>query len=148
MRFIKKTFPENLKPFGIGHEVLNPVDWRGGVIFASPHSGAIYPQSLLARAKVSAHQLRRNEDIFIDHLFHSAIDAGAPFIRALFPRVIVDAIGKRANYRRIGMKLMKKTSRNPPRPEPQRAWASCRHIFPKISPFITDCLQLRTSGKD
>ena len=91
MRFIKKTFPENLKPFGIGHEVLNPVDWRGGVIFASPHSGAIYPQSLLARAKVSAHQLRRNEDIFIDHLFHSAIDAGAPFIRALFPRVIVDA---------------------------------------------------------
>ena len=90
MRFRKKTFPEDLKPFGKGHEVLTPQDWRGGVIFASPHSGAIYPRSLLARAKVSAHQLRRNEDIFIDHLFHSAVGAGAPFIRALFPRVIVD----------------------------------------------------------
>ena len=90
MRFRKKTFPEDLKPFGIGHELLKPQDWRGGVIFASPHSGAIYPNSLLARAKVSAHQLRRNEDIFIDHLFHSAVSAGAPFIRALFPRVIVD----------------------------------------------------------
>ena len=44
----------------------------------------------MERANVSSYQLRRNEDIFIDHLFHSAIDAGAPFIRALFPRVFVD----------------------------------------------------------
>ena len=90
MRFRHKKTPEDLNAFGKGHDIQTPSVWRGGVIFASPHSGAIYPSSLLERANVSSHQLRRNEDIFIDHLFHSAIDAGAPFIRALFPRVVVD----------------------------------------------------------
>ena len=90
MRFRHKKIPEDLNAFGKGHDIQTPSVWRGGVIFASPHSGAIYPSSLLERANVSSHQLRRNEDIFIDHLFHSAIDAGAPFIRALFPRVVVD----------------------------------------------------------
>ena len=90
MRFRHKKIPEDLNAFGKGHDIQTPSVWRGGVIFASPHSGAIYPSSLLERANVSSYQLRRNEDIFIDHLFHSAVDAGAPFIRALFPRVVVD----------------------------------------------------------
>ena len=90
MRFRHKIIPEDLKAFGKGHEILIPSEWQAGVIFASPHSGAIYPPSLIERSNVSAHQLRRNEDIFIDHLFHSAVAAGAPFIRALFPRVVVD----------------------------------------------------------
>lgn len=90
MRFRQKSKAENLDAFGKGHEVDQPADWRAGVIFASPHSGALYPSELLSRSKLSAHQLRRNEDIFIDHLFRSAVAAGAPFLRALFPRVIVD----------------------------------------------------------
>jgi len=90
MKFRQKSKPEDLSIFGTGHEVEYPVDWRASVVFASPHSGAIYPQDLLSRSKLSAHQLRRNEDIFIDHLFRSSIAAGAPFLRALFPRVIVD----------------------------------------------------------
>ena len=90
MRFRNKTKPENLNAFGAGHEVETPSEWRAGVVFASPHSGAIYPSDLLNRSNVSAHQLRRNEDIFIDHLFHSAVAAGAPLIRTLFPRVFVD----------------------------------------------------------
>lgn len=90
MRFRSKSKPENLDVFGKGHQVDQPVDWKAGVIFASPHSGAIYPPDLLTRSKLSAHQLRRNEDIFIDHLFRSAVSAGAPLLRAMFPRVIVD----------------------------------------------------------
>jgi len=90
MIFRKTSNPEDLDVFGNGHEVDHPIKWRAGVIFASPHSGAIYPSDLLSRSKHSAHQLRRNEDIFIDHLFHSAVAAGAPFLRALFPRIIVD----------------------------------------------------------
>lgn len=90
MKFRNKTKPENLNAFGVGHEVETPSEWRAGVVFASPHSGAIYPLDLLDRSNVSPHQLRRNEDIFIDHLFQSAVTAGAPLIRALFPRVIVD----------------------------------------------------------
>jgi len=72
-----------------------------GVIFASPHSGSIYPNDLLKRAKLSAHQLRRNEDIFVDHLFRCAIDAGAPILRALFPRVVVDVNRAITEFRHI-----------------------------------------------
>lgn len=90
MRFRNKDKPENLNTFGVGHEILAPSEWRAGVVFASPHSGAIYPPNIFERSSLSAHQLRRNEDIFIDHLFHGAVAAGAPLIRALFPRVIVD----------------------------------------------------------
>lgn len=90
MRFRNKFKPENLAAYGAGHEVSTPAKWRAGVVFASPHSGSIYPKPLLARSSLSAHQLRRNEDIFIDQLFQSSVTAGAPFLRALFPRVIVD----------------------------------------------------------
>lgn len=90
MRFRNKPKPENLSAFGKGYEVTTPSTWRAGVVFASPHSGSIYPKALLDRSNLSAHQLRRNEDIFIDCLFSSAVSAGAPFIQALFPRVIVD----------------------------------------------------------
>lgn len=96
MRLRHKSKPENLDIFGKGHEVDQPTNWEAGVVFASPHSGAIYPPELLARSKLSAHQLRRNEDIYIDHLFHSAVAAGSPFLRATFPRVIVD-VNRAAN---------------------------------------------------
>jgi len=90
MRFRPKPKYETLTAFGKGHEVVQPPNGRAGVIFASPHSGAIHPPEILERSSLSAHQLRRNEDIFIDHLFGSAVAAGAPFLRALFPRVVVD----------------------------------------------------------
>ena len=90
MKFRNTAKLENLQAFGGGHIIDHPNAWRSGVIFASPHSGSLYPPELFKRSKLSAHQLRRNEDIFIDHLFRSAVDAGAPFLRALFPRVIVD----------------------------------------------------------
>lgn len=91
MRFrSKKTPAETLKPYAPGHIIERPDSVRAGVVFASPHSGAVYPDDLLARANLSAHQLRRNEDIFIDHLFQGAVAAGAPLLKALFPRVVVD----------------------------------------------------------
>ena len=90
MRFRNKSKPENLNAFGIGYEVTQPRSWQAGVVFASPHSGAIYSADLLSRTNLSEHQLRRNEDIYVDQLFHGAVAAGAPLIRALFPRVIVD----------------------------------------------------------
>lgn len=90
MIFRNKSKSEDLNAYGVGHKVETPSEWSAGVIFASPHSGAIYPHDLLNRSHLSAHQLRRNEDIFIDDLFQSAVASGAPFIRALFPRAIVD----------------------------------------------------------
>ena len=90
MRFRNTSKREDLKAFGSGHIIETPSIWVAGVIFASPHSGSIYPADLLKRSRLSAHQLRRNEDIFVDHLFHSAVEAGAPLLRALFPRAVVD----------------------------------------------------------
>jgi len=90
MRFRNTSKREDLKAFGSGHIIETPSIWVAGVIFASPHSGSIYPADLLKRSRLSAHQLRRNEDIFVDHLFHSAVEAGAPLLRALFPRAMVD----------------------------------------------------------
>lgn len=90
MRFRPTAKPEDLSSYGSGHIVVLPDNWRAGVIFASPHSGSIYPDDLVKEAILSSHQLRRNEDIFIDHLFHSTTAAGAPLLKALFPRVFVD----------------------------------------------------------
>ena len=90
MIFRHKSKGEDLSVFGTGHEITHPAEWKAGVIFASPHSGSIYPPELLSRSKLSSQQLRRNEDIFIDQLFLGAVTAGAPFLRALFPRLITD----------------------------------------------------------
>lgn len=90
MKFRSTSKSENLRPYSSGHDISRPSIWRSGVIFASPHSGSIYPADLISRAKVTAHQLRRNEDIYIDHLFHSSVAAGAPFLKALFPRAVLD----------------------------------------------------------
>lgn len=90
MKFRPTIRNEDLKPFGKGHIITTPAVWQAGVIFASPHSGNIYPPALLKRSKLSAHQLRRNEDIFVDKLFQCVVEAGAPLLQALFPRAVVD----------------------------------------------------------
>jgi N-formylglutamate amidohydrolase len=86
----KRTPLEDLSPYAPGHALLRPQAWRAGVIFASPHSGQCYPPDLIERARVSAHQLRRNEDICVDRLFLPAQALGAPLLCALFPRAVVD----------------------------------------------------------
>jgi N-formylglutamate amidohydrolase len=70
--------------------ISRPKSWQGGVIFASPHSGDIYPKALLNRSPHNLQTLRRNEDAFIAELFKAAPALGAPLIEAHFPRVFVD----------------------------------------------------------
>ncbi len=59
-------------------------------VFASPHSGCVYPQSLIAQSRLSPTALRRSEDAFVDELFCGAVALGAPMITARFPRAFVD----------------------------------------------------------
>ena len=73
-----------------GHCVRWPEHWRAGVIVASPHSGCVYPQGFRDLSGLSAAQLRRNEDIFVDRLVAGAVEAGAPLLSARFPRSYVD----------------------------------------------------------
>lgn len=85
-----KLEADSLKAFGEAIDILRPQHWRAGVIFASPHSGRLYPDGFLARSAVPLNELRRNEDAFIDDLFAAVADLGAPLLSARFPRCFVD----------------------------------------------------------
>ena len=72
-------------------EVIAPSAPPVPFVFASPHSGRIYPAAFLARARLAGAVLRRSEDSYVDWLFRSAPACGAPLVHARFPRVFVDA---------------------------------------------------------
>ncbi|EDP63481.1 N-formylglutamate deformylase [alpha proteobacterium BAL199] len=61
------------------------------VVVSSPHSGQRYPQDLLSCTDLDPLTLRSSEDTFVDELFASAPELGAPLVKAEFPRVYVDA---------------------------------------------------------
>jgi N-formylglutamate deformylase len=71
-------------------EIIEPADWRGALIFNSPHSGSIYPPAFLASARLELAQLRRSEDSFVDELFIGVVRQGFPLMRAHFPRCYID----------------------------------------------------------
>jgi N-formylglutamate amidohydrolase len=72
------------------HTVVSPQDQTVPVVFASPHSGQEYPPEFFAMARLDPLMLRRSEDAFVEQLFRSAPDCGAPLLMALFPRVYID----------------------------------------------------------
>jgi N-formylglutamate amidohydrolase len=59
-------------------------------IFASPHSGRIYPESFLRLTRLSGLSLRRSEDAYVDQLFAEVAALGAPLLAARFPRAYLD----------------------------------------------------------
>ncbi len=63
---------------------------RCGAVFSSPHSGRDYPSSFLKDSVLDAVTIRSSEDAFVDQLFMSAIDHGAPLLAASAPRAFVD----------------------------------------------------------
>ena len=71
-------------------EIAEPDEITSPVIFASPHSGRVYPADLLARAQVSERVLRSSEDAYIDLLLADAPRHGAPLITSQVPRAYVD----------------------------------------------------------
>jgi N-formylglutamate amidohydrolase len=71
-------------------EVLAPPHQTMAAVFASPHSGNNYPPEFVAASRLDARTLRKSEDSFMDQLFGTAPEHGAPLLRALFPRAYVD----------------------------------------------------------
>jgi N-formylglutamate amidohydrolase len=71
--------------------VSRPAHQLVPVIFASPHSGCVYPSDFLAAARLDPLSLRRSEDSFVDDLFSAAPEHGAPLLAATFPRAFCDA---------------------------------------------------------
>jgi N-formylglutamate amidohydrolase len=72
------------------YEILAPARQTVPLVFASPHSGDVYPPDFVARSRLDLRTLRRSEDSYVDALFAAAPGCGAPLIRALFPRAYVD----------------------------------------------------------
>src|SRR5256714_11437472 len=71
-------------------EILEPAEWRGPVVFNSPHSGCVYPRAFLTASRLDLATLRRSEDSFVDELCLGAVRRGYPLLRAHFPRCYVD----------------------------------------------------------
>ena len=61
-----------------------------GIIFASPHSGNIYPKAFTRRSRLPLAALRRNEDAYIDRIISDLPAHGIPTLKANFPRCFVD----------------------------------------------------------
>jgi N-formylglutamate amidohydrolase len=60
------------------------------LVFASPHSGRIYPPDLLAASRLDALAIRRSEDAYVDELIGAAPDHGAVVIAARLARAWLD----------------------------------------------------------
>jgi N-formylglutamate deformylase len=71
-------------------KIHRPDEQRVPFVFASPHSGRLYPASFVAGSRLDALSLRRSEDAYADVLFGSAVALGAPMIAARFPRAFLD----------------------------------------------------------
>lgn len=72
------------------YDILLPERQTAPLVLASPHSGADYPPDFVAESPLTARDLRRSEDAFVDELFAAAPEFGAPLLRARFPRAYVD----------------------------------------------------------
>jgi N-formylglutamate amidohydrolase len=70
--------------------ILAPARQSAAAVVNSPHSGAHYPPQFLRTTRLRAAALRRSEDCFVDELFASAPQAGAPLLKANFPRAYID----------------------------------------------------------
>ncbi|KIC38227.1 N-formylglutamate amidohydrolase [Ruegeria sp. ANG-R] len=67
-----------------------PTDRTSCVVFASPHSGRTYPDSLLQRSVLNRDMIRSSEDAYVDQLFASVAEFGAPLLAAAMPRAYLD----------------------------------------------------------
>ena len=72
-------------------EIIRPARQTTPLVLASPHSGDHYPADFLKMSKLDRATLRLSEDCYVDELIASGPGFGVPVLKALFPRVYVDA---------------------------------------------------------
>lgn len=70
--------------------LCEPQEAVAPVIFASPHSGKLYPPQMVEALCVPLMDVRRTEDAFVDELFGSAPAHGATLLSARYGRSVVD----------------------------------------------------------
>lgn len=75
---------------GLAFSIDEPVSVVSPVVFASPHSGRLYPKGFLEACAASMIDLRRIEDAYVDRLLAEVHLSGAPVICGLVARAFVD----------------------------------------------------------
>jgi N-formylglutamate amidohydrolase len=60
------------------------------LVFASPHSGRLYPADMMAAAALDAQSIRRSEDAYVDDLIAGAAEFGVATITARYARAYID----------------------------------------------------------
>jgi len=70
--------------------IREPAQQTTPLVFCSPHSGRVYPRTLLDATRLDPLSLRKSEDCYVDELFECTASAGAPMIEARFPRAYLD----------------------------------------------------------
>lgn len=63
---------------------------RTPLVFASPHSGRIYPADMRAAAGLAANAVRRSEDALVDRLLERAPEHGCVVLAARYARAYID----------------------------------------------------------
>jgi N-formylglutamate amidohydrolase len=71
-------------------EIVRAAPPGGPLIFASPHSGRIYPAGMMTASRLDAAAIRRSEDVWVDRLIEDAPAFGASVIAARLARVYLD----------------------------------------------------------
>jgi N-formylglutamate amidohydrolase len=60
------------------------------LVFASPHSGRLYPEDMMSAAALDAVSIRRSEDALVDDLIAAAPEFGATVLTASYARAYID----------------------------------------------------------
>ncbi len=72
------------------YRLLLPERRETSVVFASPHSGRMYPASFLRASVLDNKTIRSSEDAFVDQLLEGVPHLGAPLLAATAPRAFID----------------------------------------------------------
>jgi N-formylglutamate amidohydrolase len=70
--------------------VRRPDGQASPLVFASPHSGRLYPKDMMAASALDADAIRRSEDALVDELIETGVDHGATVIAASYARAYID----------------------------------------------------------
>jgi N-formylglutamate amidohydrolase len=77
-------------PLDPAFEVRRPERLAAPFVFASPHSGRLYPADMMAASALDEAAIRRSEDAFVDTLAAAGPRLGVPLIQARFARAYID----------------------------------------------------------
>ena len=89
-RVITRGAPSRSSAPAPAYELAMPERRDTGTVFASPHSGRLYPRDMMARAALGPHAIRSSEDAFVEELWSGVTWLGAPLLSATYARAYVD----------------------------------------------------------